>query len=88
MRSIISMGIAASALAVALISSSSVAFAQKNGGVLKMYHRDNPPTLSIHETATNSTVIPMMSVMNNLVLFDQNKPQNSAAVLLGKRNAT
>ena len=51
--------------------------AQKSGGILKMYHRDNPPTLSIHETATNSTMIPIMPVMNNLVLFDQSKPQNS-----------
>ena len=79
MRSIVRMGAAASALAAALICTSSVAFAQKSGGILKMYHRDNPPTLSIHETATNSTVIPIMGVMNNLVLFDQNKPQNSAS---------
>ena len=78
MRSIVRMGVTASALAAALFCTSSVAFAQKSGGILKMYHRDNPPTLSIHETATNSTVIPMMGVMNNLVLFDQNKPQNSA----------
>ena len=79
MRSIVRMGAAASTLAAALICTSSVAFAQKSGGILKMYHRDNPPTLSIHETATNSTVIPIMGVMNNLVLFDQNKPQNSAS---------
>ena len=30
------------------------AWAQKSGGVLKMYHRDNPPSASIHEEATNS----------------------------------
>ena len=53
------------------------AFAQKSGGILKMYHRDNPPSASILEEATNSTVIPFMSVFNNLVLFDQHKPQNS-----------
>src|SRR6516162_9265640 len=58
------------------------ALAQKSGGVLKMYHRDNPPTLSIHETATNSTMIPIMPVMNNLVLFHQNKPQNSPQVIV------
>ena len=79
MRSIVRMGAAASTLAAALICTSSVAYAQKSGGILKMYHRDNPPTLSIHESATNSTVIPIMGVMNNLVLFDQNKPQNSAS---------
>ncbi len=43
-----------------------------------MYHRDNPPSASILEEATNSTVIPFMPVMNNLVIFDQSKPQNGA----------
>ncbi len=66
----------------AFACSTGVALAQKSGGVLKMYHRDNPPTLSIHETATNSTVIPIMSVMNNLVLFDQSKPQNGPETIV------
>ena len=35
-----------------------VAFAQKPGGILKMYHRGNPPSASIHEEATTSTVMP------------------------------
>ncbi|SEO62993.1 peptide/nickel transport system substrate-binding protein [Rhodospirillales bacterium URHD0017] len=64
-------------LMAALVSCSSVALAQKSGGVLKMYHRDNPPSASIHEEATNSTVIPFMPLFNNLVLFDQQKAQNS-----------
>ena len=72
MRSIILTG----AVVASLVVSAGTAFAQKTGGILKMYHRDNPPSLSIHEEATNSTVIPIMSVMNNLVLFDQSKPQN------------
>src|SRR5262249_26751043 len=49
--------------------------AQKRGGTLKYYHRDNPPTASIHEEATISTVNPFMAVFNNLVLFDQSKPK-------------
>ena len=72
MRTTIHLG-----LALALACASTPALAQKSGGVMRMYHRDNPPTLSIHESATNSTVIPMMSVMNNLVIFDQSVPQNS-----------
>ena len=64
-------------LAAALMCSSGMALAQKSGGMLKMYHRDNPPSASIHEEATNSTVVPFMSVFNNLVLYDQSKPQNS-----------
>ena len=74
MRSIILTG----AVVAFLVVSAGTAFAQKTGGILKMYHRDNPPSLSIHEEATNSTVIPIMSVMNNLVIFDQSKPQNGA----------
>ena len=73
MRPIVLLG----GLAAALMCSSGVALAQKSGGVLKMYHRDNPPSASIHEEATNSTVVPFMSVFNNLVLYDQSKPQNS-----------
>ncbi|HEX3538503.1 MAG TPA: ABC transporter substrate-binding protein, partial [Stellaceae bacterium] len=53
------------------------AFAQKPGGVLRIYHRDSPASMSIHEEATFSTLIPIMGVMNNLVLFDQNVAQNS-----------
>ncbi|MFO1081520.1 MAG: ABC transporter substrate-binding protein [Reyranellaceae bacterium] len=58
------------------------AHAQKSGGILKIYHRDNPPSASIHEEATNSTVVPFMSVFNNLVLYDQSKPQNSPQTIV------
>jgi peptide/nickel transport system substrate-binding protein len=51
--------------------------AQKSGGTLRMYFADNPPSTSIHEEATTSTVVPFMSLYNNLVLFDQQVPQNS-----------
>ena len=73
MRSIVLTG----AVVASLVAFTGPAFAQKTGGILKMYHRDNPPSLSIHEEATNSTVIPIMPVMSNLVIFDQSKPQNS-----------
>src|ERR1044071_5866949 len=73
MRPIVLLG----GLVASLVLSSSLALAQKSGGVLKMYHRDNPPSASIHEEATNSTVVPFMSLFNNLVLYDQTKPQNS-----------
>ena len=58
------------------------AFAQKTGGTLKIVHRDSPPSASIHEEATNSTVIPFMAVYNNLVLYDQHVPQNSLASIV------
>ena len=53
------------------------AMAQKQGGTLQIYHRDNPPSASIHEEATISTVMPFMAVFNNLVMFDQHKTRNS-----------
>src|SRR2546428_7823865 len=66
---------AAAAALAALIVAGLPAAAQKQGGTLKYYHRDNPPTASIHEEATISTVNPFMNVFNNLVLFDQSKPR-------------
>ncbi|MGY9015433.1 MAG: ABC transporter substrate-binding protein, partial [Rhodospirillales bacterium] len=59
-----------------------VAYAQKYGGILKPYHRGTPPSGSIHEEATNSTVTPYMPVMNNLVLYDQSKAINSLETIV------
>ncbi|MBL6653188.1 MAG: ABC transporter substrate-binding protein [Reyranella sp.] len=62
---------------VAALVASAEASAQTTGGVLKIYHRDNPPSTSIHEEATNSTVVPFMALFNNLVVFDPQVAQNS-----------
>src|SRR5260221_5063646 len=53
------------------------ALAQKQGGVLRVYHRDSPGHMSIHEEGTISVVMPMMGVFNNLVVYDPNVAQNS-----------
>ena len=53
------------------ISASDAAFAQKAGGILKMYSLDSPASMSIHEEITNVAEGPMMGVFNNLVMFDQ-----------------
>lgn len=58
------------------------AAAQQSGGILHVHHRDSPGTLSIHEETTNSTIIPMMGVFNNLVLFDQHIAQHSIATIV------
>src|SRR5712671_6920094 len=42
--------------------------AAKPGGILRMYHRETPGGISIHEEATYSTNTPMMGVFNNLVM--------------------
>src|SRR5438132_13041926 len=52
------------------------ALAQKQGGVLRVFHRDSPASMSILEEGSISVIMPMMGVFNNLVLFDQHKPQN------------
>src|SRR6201996_2552781 len=71
------------ALAVAVLSllpaydAASAAEQPKQGGILRMYHRDSPGSASIHEGATYSVNVPFMPVFNNLVIYDQIKPQNT-----------
>ena len=64
-------------VATMLTTSVGAAMAEKHGGTLRVYHRDTPPSGSIHEEATNSTVSPYMAVFNNLVIFDQHIAKNS-----------
>src|SRR5438045_9574026 len=59
------------------LASAGPAFAQKPGGTLVIQHWDSPASMSIHEEATYSTVVPIMGVMNNLVLYRQDQPQNT-----------
>src|SRR5689334_24464966 len=49
----------------------------RQGGILRIYHRDSPGSASIHEGATYSVNVPFMPVFNNLVIYDQNVAQNS-----------
>ena len=62
--------------AVTMVLTPWVAQAQKHGGTLRVYHRDSPASMSIHEEGTISAVMPAMGVFNNLVIYDQHKPQN------------
>ncbi len=59
------------------LSAADTALAQKQGGTLRVYHRDSPASMSIHEEGTIGVIMPMMGVFNNLVIFDQHVPQNS-----------
>src|SRR5215469_18804434 len=67
--------VAAALLALTLTGSPTQA--QKSGGLLRVYHRDSPASMSIIEEASNSVSIPTMAVFNNLVLYDQHVAQNS-----------
>jgi len=71
------MAFAAVSLAV-LVTAASPSFAQKAGGTLRISHRENPPSASIHEEATISVVSTFMGVFNNLVVFDPKEKVNSA----------
>ena len=66
----------------AIVVTSGPATAQKQGGTLRIYHRDNLPSASIHEEATISTVGPFMAVFNNLVIYDQTKSLNTPATIV------
>jgi peptide/nickel transport system substrate-binding protein len=56
--------------------------AQSHGGTLRIYHRDNLPSASIHEEATISTVQPFMGVFNNLVVYDPQKSLNALETIV------
>ena len=71
------LALIAAALISGLLVNLENATAQKHGGILKIYHRDNPPSASPHEESTVSVTQPFMALFNNLVLFDQTKPVNS-----------
>src|SRR5712671_5687180 len=72
---------AASVLLVG-ISAGDAVFAQKPGGILRMYSPDSPASMSIHEEITVYAEGPMMGVFNNLVMFDQHVKQNSLDSIL------
>ncbi len=73
--------LAAAALAVASIAGAQAA-EPKHGGILHIYHRETPPSLSIHEEATFTVNVPAMPIYNNLVIYDQHKPQNSMGTIM------
>ncbi|SKA11595.1 peptide/nickel transport system substrate-binding protein [Enhydrobacter aerosaccus] len=66
-----------------LVTVASPSFAQKQGGTLRISHRDNPPSASIHEESTISVVQPFMAVFNNLVVFDPKEKVNSPDHIVG-----
>ena len=67
---------AASAVLIAL-SGGDTALAQKSGGTLRLYDPNNPGNMSILESPTIASEMPMMGVFNNLIMFDQHRPQVS-----------
>src|ERR1044072_9838722 len=69
---------------IALLSAAPLApaTAQKSGGVLRVYFFDSPASMSIHEESTIAGQGPAMGVFNNLVMYDQHKPQTSIETIV------
>jgi peptide/nickel transport system substrate-binding protein len=67
----------AAALGMLVLGWGDTGFAQKQGGTLRVEHRDSPANLSILEEGTISVVAPAMGIFNNVVMFDPNVKQNS-----------
>lgn len=76
MRSVRALA-ATAALSLLAFSTIALAGGPKQGGILRMYHRDSPGNASIHEGATYSLNVPFMPVFNNLVIYKQDVAQNS-----------
>jgi peptide/nickel transport system substrate-binding protein len=54
---------ALAAVVLSVLGASNIALAaEKQGGILKVYHRDSPASASIHEEATYSVNVPFMPV--------------------------
>src|SRR6266852_4178024 len=69
--------LAAAGSLVLALSAADAAFAQKQGGILRMPFFDSPASMSLHEESTFAALRPVMGVFNNLVMYQQDVPQNS-----------
>jgi len=72
---------AACCVAVLALSATGAVAETKQGGTLYLALRDTPPSASIHEETTNSTVVPFMPVFNNLMVFDQLSTRSDASTI-------
>jgi peptide/nickel transport system substrate-binding protein len=73
---------AAASVVLITVSCGDTAFAQKQGGILRMFSPDSPASMSILEEATVFAEGPMTGVFNNLVMFDQNVPQSGLSSIV------
>ena len=71
-------------LALATSQAGAATPSPKSGGVLNAMHREDPPSLSIHEEATISTNWGVMPCYSNLVFFNPLRGQESPATIIGE----
>src|SRR5262245_15371644 len=65
------------AVSAALLMLATPGMGQKRGGKIRIYQLDNPPSASLHEESTITSVTPFSAVYNNLVMFDPFKVHES-----------
>jgi peptide/nickel transport system substrate-binding protein len=74
----LNVGIAAAAgVLLVAIFAGGAASAQKSGGILTLYSPGSPANMSMLESPTIQSEMPMMGVFNNLIMFDQHVAQVS-----------
>jgi peptide/nickel transport system substrate-binding protein len=83
-RVVVALSIVALVLLAAGLVTPAVSQAPKSGGVLNVMQREDlPQGFSTHETSTISSVWPVMPCLNNLVIFDPLKKQESLDTVIG-----
>jgi peptide/nickel transport system substrate-binding protein len=70
-------GLVLTSVLVAALLAADPAFAQKQGGILRVHALDSPPSLSMLEEVDAVPARATMELFNNLVMFDQHVKQNS-----------
>jgi len=75
-------GFAAAGSLVLAMFAAEPAFAQRQGGILRLSHFDSPASMSILEESTGAAERPMMGVFNNLVMYKQDVPQTSLQTIV------
>jgi len=68
---------AAAGVLLVAIFAGGAASAQKSGGILTLYSPGSPANMSMLESPTIQSEMPMMGVFNNLIMFDQHVAQVS-----------
>lgn len=76
------LAVAGGILGVMIVSGAPEVLAQKQGGTLRVYQRENPPSASILEEATISTAFPFSPIFNNLVKYDPQQPKEGADTIV------
>src|SRR6266536_6656805 len=74
----------AAAALIAAIGANDGVLGQTRGGVLKLADPGSPANMSMLELPTIQGEMPMMGVFNNLIVFDQHKPQVSLDTIVSE----